>query len=93
MAKVKNPHEAKTGSGPILLTSSFPYLRDWLNEHPFRNESNARLICNTYTGGAIKPEAMWTMMKQLRHRINRLLEKNGIQDEQDKQKLENYLLI
>ena len=25
------PHEAKTGSGPALLTCSFPYVRDWLN--------------------------------------------------------------
>ncbi len=25
------PYEAKTGSGPILLTFSFPYVRDWLN--------------------------------------------------------------
>ena len=24
------PHEAKTGSGPILLTTSFPYVRDWI---------------------------------------------------------------
>jgi integrase/recombinase XerD len=32
------PHEAKTGSGPVLLTFSFSYLRDWLNEHPFKNE-------------------------------------------------------
>jgi len=31
------PYQAKTGSGPILLTFSFPYVRDWLNEHPFRN--------------------------------------------------------
>ncbi len=31
------PHEAKTGSGPLLLTFSFPYVRDWLNEHPFKN--------------------------------------------------------
>ena len=37
------PHQAKTGTGPILLTVSFPYVRDWLNEHPFRNEPNARL--------------------------------------------------
>jgi integrase/recombinase XerD len=29
------PHEAKTGSGPVLLTCSFPYVRDWLNKHPF----------------------------------------------------------
>ena len=39
------PHQAKTGSGPVLLTFSFPYVRDWLNEHPFRNEPDARLIC------------------------------------------------
>jgi integrase/recombinase XerD len=23
------PHEAKTGTGPVLLTISFPYVRDW----------------------------------------------------------------
>ena len=67
------PHEAKTGTGPILLTCSFPYVRDWLNEHPFRNEPNARLICNRYTGGAVKPEAMWSMMKYLRSRIVSLI--------------------
>ncbi|HET7392003.1 MAG TPA: hypothetical protein VFJ51_14385 [Nitrososphaeraceae archaeon] len=26
------PHEAKTGTGTILLTCSFPYVRDWLND-------------------------------------------------------------
>ena len=30
------PYEAKTGSGPILLTFSFPHVRDWLNEHPLK---------------------------------------------------------
>jgi hypothetical protein len=32
------PHEAKTGTGRILLTYVL-YVRDWLNEHPFRNET------------------------------------------------------
>ena len=68
------PHEAKTGTGPILLTCSFPYVRDWLNEHPFRNEPNARLICNLLTGGPISPDSLCTVMKQLRKRIIRLLE-------------------
>ena len=40
------PHEVKTGSGPILLTCSFPYVRDWINKHPFKNSPDARLICN-----------------------------------------------
>jgi site-specific recombinase XerC len=51
------PHESKTGGGPILLTWSFPYVRDWLNNHPFRNSPEARLICNLHNGSPIKPEA------------------------------------
>ena len=81
------PHEAKTGTGPILLTCSFPYLRDWLNEHPFRNEPNVRLICNRYTGGGIKPEAMWSMMKYLRSRIISLIKEGSITNKEEKEKL------
>jgi integrase/recombinase XerD len=54
------PYNTKTGGGPILLTCSFPYVRDWLNEHPFKNEPDARLICNIHNGAAINPEAMTT---------------------------------
>jgi hypothetical protein len=85
------PHEAKTGTGPILLTCSFPYVRDWLNEHPFRNEPNARLICNRYTGGAVKPEAMWSMMKYLRSRIISLIKEDSIANKEEMENLE-YLL-
>ncbi|HKO40594.1 MAG TPA: hypothetical protein VJU85_04980 [Nitrososphaeraceae archaeon] len=80
------PHEAKTGTGPILLTTSFPYVRDWLNEHPFKNERNARLICNQLNGGALKPKAIWNMMNQLEKRINRLLEKGEINDKNEREK-------
>ena len=58
------PHEAKTSGGPILLTCSFPYVRDWLNNHPFRNSSEARLICNLHNGSPIRPEAVDNVMKQ-----------------------------
>jgi integrase/recombinase XerD len=85
------PHEAKTGTGPILLTCSFPYVRDWLNEHPFRNEPDARLICNLQTGSPVTPDALWKIMKQLRKRIIYLLENDSIKDEQEKQKLEFLL--
>jgi integrase/recombinase XerD len=85
------PHQAKTGSGPILLTCSFPYVRDWLNEHPFRNQPEARIICNLLTGAPVKAEAMWTVMKQLHHRIKRLIESGSITDNEEKKRLE-YLL-
>ena len=81
------PHQAKTGSGPILLTFSFPYVRDWLNEHPFRNTPDARLICNLNNGAPINPEALWTMMKQLRARITRMIETGEMTDETEKDKL------
>jgi integrase/recombinase XerD len=60
------PHQAKTGAGPILLTCSFSYVRDWLNLHPFKNEPYARLICNLHNGAPIKAEALHTMMTQLK---------------------------
>jgi integrase/recombinase XerD len=82
------PQESKTGTGPVLLTCSFPYVRDWLNEHPFKNELDARLICNLLTGGPIKADALCTVMKQLRKRIVRLLENSTITDENEHQKLE-----
>jgi hypothetical protein len=85
------PHEAKTGGGPILLTLSFPYVRDWLNEHPFRNEPEARLICDLNTGGKIRADALNDIMKLLRKRIIRLLENNEIIDKNESEKL-RYLV-
>jgi hypothetical protein len=85
------PHEAKTGGGPILLTCSFPYVRDWLNEHPFRNEPDARLICNINTGAPINPEAIWTMMNQVRKRILRLLENGSITNLKEREKLRHLV--
>jgi integrase/recombinase XerD len=85
------PHQAKTESGPFLLTFSFPYIRDWLNEHPFRNEPNASLFCNLYNGGQIRPDALWSMMKNLKTRIAKLMESDTIKNKEEKEKLEIIL--
>lgn len=85
------PHEAKTGSGPILLSCSFPYVRDWLNEHPFKNEPNARLICDLKTGDRIRADAINDVMKLLKKKIIQLLKYGEIKDEKEREKLE-YLL-
>ena len=75
----------------FLLTFSFPYVRDWLNEHPFKNEPDSRLICNLTTGGPVKPNAIWDMMKQLSKRIMRLLENNEINDTREQEKLRIFI--
>jgi hypothetical protein len=63
------PFNTKTGGGPVLLTFSFPYVHDWLNKHPFKNTSEARLICSLRNGAPINADALWTMMKRLKQRI------------------------
>jgi hypothetical protein len=78
------PYNTKTGGGPILLTCSFPYVRDWLNEHLFKNEPDAKIDMQYPHGAAINPEAMWTMMKQLRKRIIHLLEDGSIANEDER---------
>ena len=85
------PHQSKTGSGPALLMCSFPYVRDWLNEHPFRNEPNANIICNLATGGPITADTLVTVMKQLRKRIIGLIQGGSITDAQEKQTLERLI--
>ena len=83
--------KAKTGTGPMLLTMSFPYVRDWLNEHPFKNEPESRLICNLLNGSPITPDNIDKIMKQLRQRIIRLLENGKIIYHDERERLE-YLL-
>ncbi len=87
------PFESKTGTGPILLTFSFPYVRDWLNEHPFRNEPNASLICNLTTGSPIRADVLNNIMKGLQGRIRRLLDSNEISDNMECERLESLLKI
>ena len=70
---------------------SFPYVRDWLNEHPFGNEPNARLICNLNTGAPLNPKVLWNIMNQLKLRIERLLENGEIESKEEEDKLK-YLL-
>jgi integrase/recombinase XerD len=80
--------EGKTGSGPMLLTVSFPYVRDWLNLHPLRDYPKARLICHTSNGKSLRPDYLWTMMKQLKERIQTLLKEGHIKDEEERDRLE-----
>jgi hypothetical protein len=76
------PYQAKTGGGPVLLMMSFCYVRDWINQHPFKNEPKARLICNLNNGAPIKPKTIWNVMNQLRNRVIRLLEDNVLPNEE-----------
>jgi integrase/recombinase XerD len=68
------PHEAKNWYWSRIAYMFISLCKRLAYEHPFRNELNARMICNLLTGGPIKPDSLCTVMKQLRKRIIRLLE-------------------
>src|SRR5215469_6992300 len=85
------PSNTKTGGGPILLTSSFTYVRDWINRHPFKNEPDARLICNLVNGAPVTSQLIGQVLNKLRGHIKRLLQSNAITNMQQKQKLEHLL--
>ena len=38
------PEETKTGSRTIPIIFSYTYLRDWINSHPLKNDSNAPIF-------------------------------------------------
>jgi integrase/recombinase XerD len=85
------PYTTKTGGGPIMLTMSFPYARDWKNRHPWKNEPKRPFICSR-TGAPINPERIWAIMEALRLRIKRLVEEGDLdRDKHEKERME-YLL-
>lgn len=42
--------EGKTGQRTVIMIPSVPYVRQWLDQHPRRNEPSAPLWCNLKTG-------------------------------------------
>ncbi|MDN5868877.1 MAG: hypothetical protein L0H55_15940 [Candidatus Nitrosocosmicus sp.] len=85
------PFTAKTGSGPILLTFSFPYLRDWLNERPDRNNGDAHIIYKSTDGTSISTMLIYFITTRLKDRIQRLVIRGSITDEREKERLEYFL--
>jgi integrase/recombinase XerD len=85
------PAEAKTGSGPLLLVVSFPYVRDLLNAHPLRNSPDAPLIMSKKDGSHLTSDAIWKIFMDLKNRIKTMLERSEIADPQECEKVEILL--
>jgi integrase/recombinase XerD len=65
--------EGKTGSRPIRLISSVPYLTTWLNNHPFRENKYAPLwinIGNTNHNSVMNYPSIRMLLKRLFVRAN-----------------------
>ena len=79
-AIVSIPWDSKTGerSNPAIL--SFPYLRDYINDHPFSKDPDAFLVLSEYTDKPILPDNLHNIMMRLRERVTEMLETGKIAD-------------
>jgi site-specific recombinase XerD len=96
-------HKTKTGIRPILLTFSFPFVRDWLNDyHPDKTNPKAKLICShkptikivgkdqeiVRSYGKLDADSLWWIMRELKRRIRKKLDEGIITDEKEIELLE-----
>jgi integrase len=83
----------KTGSRHIPLINSIPYVKDYLDEHPFRTVPNSPLICGfgKSLGKCMKEAHLWRIYKKYKTEyFPRLLNDQNISSE-DKQKIRELL--
>ena len=85
------PFDTKTGSRYILLRSSFPYVREMLNIHPYKNEADTYLIYNNKTRKGLDPDTINWIFKELKNRIRKNLDDGLITESKEINKME-YLL-
>jgi integrase len=84
----------KTGSRPIPLIQSIPYIKEWLSNHPSRNNPNSPLfvgLTRSSMGKQLTVNGLYTIYKAYKEIFfPKLLEDNTISNE-DKEKIKGLL--
>lgn len=82
----------KTGTRPIPLINSIPYVKDLIDTHPLRNNPNAYLIHNENAfGRGISIFGLFSMYKRYRTRTFPSLLRDPLLNEGDKTKIRELL--
>jgi len=82
--------DTKTGMRVAPLIASFPYVRDLINDHPFKDNPNAFVFTSHNSGKPLKPDSLWTITKLIKKRISKLVA-DGMIHEDDKTMISNLL--
>jgi len=84
----------KTGSRPIPLIQSIPYLKDWIANHPSRNNQNSPIfvgMARNSMGRSLTINGLYRMYKYYKQEFfPKLLEDPSVSSE-DKEKIKNLL--
>jgi integrase/recombinase XerD len=85
----------KTGSRHLPLIDSLPYVKEWLDQHPQRNNKNAYLICSlirSNVGGRLTRDALLQIYaRQYKAKYFPMLLRNLTIANEDKQKIKDLL--
>jgi integrase len=85
----------KTGSRNLPLIDSLPYVKEWLDQHPQRNNKNAYLICTMYrsnVGGKLTRTGLLNLYtKQYKETYFPRLLNDPTVSKEDKRKIEDLL--
>lgn len=73
----------KTGQRHIPIINSIPYLKDWLDDHPFRISPNSNLICGLEKskGSRIGIRRLWKIYANYKEYFAKLLDNPNIPHE------------
>jgi integrase len=83
----------KTGSRHIPLINSIPYLKDWIDEHPFRTTPSSPLICGfgKSLGKQTKEVQLWKIYNKYKTEVFPKLLDNPDVEPEDKPKISELL--
>jgi integrase len=85
----------KTGSRHLPLIDSLPYVKEWLDQHPQRNNKNAYLICTmnrSNVGGRLTRDGLLHIYtSQYKEKYFPMLLKDPTVSKEDKRKIEELL--
>jgi hypothetical protein len=82
------PPDTKTGGGEFLLGMSYPYARDWLNQHPRKHDGDAYFFyslktCNPYK--PLEPQSVRNIFVRLRSRIKQQVDNGNLPEDEHNQ--------
>lgn len=81
----------KTGTRQIPLINSLPYVKDWIDNHPQKNNPNAHLICTFKSGRSLSNRFVFNLYYHYRKNIfPKLIENSSVLPE-DKNKINELL--
>lgn len=68
---------AKNRFRTVPVSLSYPYAKDLINTHPFRNNPDSFVLVSQYSGKPLRPSALWVIMDHWKQKLQRMVDNGG----------------